>query len=105
EDNAQNDGPITVKRNNQPFKRLDYTLWSSPVSGQQIQAFSPETLPNRIFTYEGDAEYAVVPDTSANFSSAEGYLFRAPNNWNSTIPQAFEGIFSGVPANGNIAVN
>jgi len=105
ENNAQNEGAITVVRTSQPFKRLDYTLWSSPVSEQQINSFSPETLPNRIFTYEGNAGYIVVPDVTANFSSAEGYLFRAPNNWNASTPTAYEGIFIGTPLNGEITVN
>src|SRR5690606_31315489 len=47
DDNA---GAITVKRNSQDIVRLDYTMWSSPVKNQQLQAFSPETLPNRIYT-------------------------------------------------------
>src|SRR5690606_25917366 len=38
-----NVGAITVKRNSQDIVRLDYTMWSSPVKNQQLQAFSPET--------------------------------------------------------------
>lgn len=40
-DATVNNGIITVKRNSSALYRLDYTLWSSPVSGQQLQAFSP----------------------------------------------------------------
>lgn len=104
ENNAENEGAITVKRNSQPFKRLDYTLWSSPVSGMQIGSFSPQTLPNRIFTYEGESGYVVVPSVTENLSAGEGYLFRAPNNWNATSPVSYEGIFTGVPVNGSITV-
>jgi hypothetical protein len=33
----QNSGSITVKRYSSALKRQDYTLWSSPVAGQQLQ--------------------------------------------------------------------
>lgn len=91
-----NEGNITVKRVSNPIKRLDYTMWSSPVVGQNIQAFSPNTLAERIYTYEGANGY-VVTDVNADFQSGKGYLFRAPNNWNETTPTAFEGNFVGVP--------
>src|SRR5690606_28299781 len=45
---AVNTGNISVHRNSNPMFRLDYTLWSSPVTGQNLQAFSPATLPTRI---------------------------------------------------------
>src|SRR5690606_4013418 len=35
-----NEGNITVKRAANPMKRLDYTLWSSPVSGMLLNQFS-----------------------------------------------------------------
>src|SRR5690606_27878402 len=38
-----NEGKITVERESNPIVRLDYAFWSSPVRGQQIQAFSPMT--------------------------------------------------------------
>src|SRR5690606_126410 len=100
---ADNAGAITVHRMNQPFKRLDYTMWSSPVQGQQIQGFSPETLPERIYTYEDD-NYYEVGDVNADFAAGKGYLFRAPNNWNEDVPTAYPGVFSGVPFNGNISI-
>ncbi|HRN98338.1 MAG TPA: hypothetical protein PLA69_03330, partial [Flavobacterium sp.] len=40
-DNTVNQDPITVYRNSSSLMRLDYTLWSSPVAGQGLQAFSP----------------------------------------------------------------
>src|SRR5690606_15695531 len=36
---VENFGGITVYRNSNPMKLLDYTMWSSPVAGQGIQAF------------------------------------------------------------------
>src|SRR5690606_27902472 len=101
---AINSGEISVIRNSQPFKRLDYTLWSSPVENQGIQSFSPQTLPNRIYTYEGESGYVSVPNVNADFESAKGYLFRAPNNWNADIPTAYSGLFMGKPNNGNLSI-
>lgn len=101
---SANEGGITVMRMSQPFKRLDYTMWSSPVQGQQIQGFSLETLPERIYTYEDD-NYYVVADANADFAAGKGYLFRAPNNWSEDTAVPYMGTFSGVPFNGNINVD
>ncbi|HEU4495647.1 MAG TPA: alkaline phosphatase PhoX, partial [Flavobacterium sp.] len=49
--NASNTGSITVLRDSAPIVRLDHTLWSSPVAGQNLFAFSPNTLANRFYTY------------------------------------------------------
>ncbi|MFA7686819.1 MAG: choice-of-anchor Q domain-containing protein [Moheibacter sp.] len=109
-----NEGKITVERESQEIVRLDYTLWGSPVKGQQIQAFSPMTLPNRIYTYETNSgnendngAYEVVNNVNADFTQGKGYLFRAPNDW---IPEDSEtgipypGKFIGEPTNGNISI-
>jgi hypothetical protein len=44
-----NSGNIIVKRTT-AMRRLDYTYWSSLVSNQNLQAFSPQTLANRFYT-------------------------------------------------------
>lgn len=95
-----NIGEISVHRIGIPYKRLDYTIWGSPVLGQQLKAFSPMTLNNRIMTYNGTDGYVPVPDVYADFLPGQGVLFRAPNNWSSTTPAAYHGIFTGVPQNG-----
>ncbi len=102
--NIENYGAITVEQDSDPMVRLEYTLWSSPVLGQTLQAFSPETLPNRIYTYEGTSGYVAVADANADFTPAMGYMFRAPNTWDSTVEAAYNGIFTGVPFNGNTSV-
>ncbi len=104
-----NEGEITVLRDSNPIKRLDYTLWSSPVTGQELQAFSPQTVSTRIYTYETTAAneatggaYVVVPSATADFANAKGYLFRAPNDASATVSTPYEGEFVGVPFNGNV---
>lgn len=46
-----NTGNATVNRNSSPIVRLDYTLWSSPVTNQNLLAFSPQTVANRFYVY------------------------------------------------------
>lgn len=116
-----NSGNITVKRNSNPLMRLDYTMWSAPVTGQGLYAFSPSTFANRFYIYNAgtDLYNAVnafnitglnangVNGTDANdvkFGLAMGYLIRMP--WNHpTTPTIWEGNFTGVPNNGPVTLN
>jgi len=105
-DDYTNEGIISVKRESAPIIRLDYTAWGSPVEGQNLLDFSPNTLANRFYTYDPagtttSTSWISVPDPSTSiFSSAKGYLVRAPNNWSSTIHSPFLGDFIGKPNNG-----
>ena len=108
-DNVTNIGDITVHKTSNPMFRLDYTLWSSPVIDQNLQAFSPETLPNRIYKYDAamDTYDNAYPETT--FLAGQGYLFRAPNNWiendGENTAEKYNGVFKGVPHNGDISVS
>jgi len=112
---VENVGAIIVKKNGSSLFKLDYTSWSSPVTGQNLNAFSPATLPNRFYTYGVNAnnvEAFLYVDSYANtFIPGKGYHIRMPNEI--TGPNAadynngqhsfsFEGIFRGVPHNGTI---
>jgi len=117
-DDVDNVGPVTVKRNSFPLYRQDHTLWSSPVEGQNLRNFSPETLFNRFYSYDTAAgtfgEYVQELFTTADtqnktFADAKGYMIRMPNNWpvfeNESIPGTpFAGTFKGVPNNGTITI-
>lgn len=100
-EDVENTGSITVKRfTSNEVRRLDYNLWSSPVSGQNLLAFSPQTVANRFYEYNPTTDnYATVNPSSTTFSAAKGYLIRMPNNF-STTPGQWLGTFSGVPHNG-----
>ena len=102
EDSNPNIGDIVIHRNSSPLKRLDYTLWSSPVANQILTDFSPNTVTTRFYTYNTASNlYDVVTAPSAtNFNSAKGYLIRTPNN-HPTTPTAWTGAFRGVPNNGD----
>jgi hypothetical protein len=111
--NTTNTGVITVKRNSNPLFRLDYTMWSSPVSGTQTLAqFSPLTSqsPNRFFTYNSATILYATVSPSIPFSKGSGYLIRMPNtdptpNYDGgTATLTYNGEFTGVPNNGTINV-
>ena len=98
-----NTGNITVERNSAPLLRLDHTLWSSPVTGSQtLQQFSPDTLPNRFYTYTTSSNSYLATPATSTFTAAKGYGVRASNTHSSTVQTPFSGTFTGVPNNGNI---
>jgi hypothetical protein len=99
---ATNIGNANVKTNSAPMVRLDYTAWSSPVAGQNLKTFSPQTLDARFYTYDApsDAYVVVAAPASTNFTSGVGYLLRSPNDSDLTIPVAYAGQFIGIPFNG-----
>lgn len=112
---AINTGNVTVLRNSSSLYRLDYTLWSSPVSGQQLQSFSPATSSNRFYEYNYITDsngtvsemYSNISATT-NFETAKSYLIRMPNTNaasgynNGTAALTFEGAFTGVATNGTV---
>lgn len=103
-DDVANAGNITVKRHSSALMRQDYTLWSSPVAGQNLLAFSPQTLTNRFYTYNAATNLynTVASPASTAFNTGQGYLIRMPNNHPIT-PTVWSGQFTGVPNNGDTA--
>lgn len=109
-------GTATVKRNSNPLFRLDYTMWSSPVSGAQTLAgFSPNTSqsPNRFFIYDNSTTnlvYVNVAPTST-FTTGTGYLIRMPNTDPTTdydaglATLAYPGQFTGTLNNGTVTLS
>lgn len=109
-----NTGGITVHRNSSPLYRFDYTLWSSPVSGQKLFAFSPLTTvtpTSRFYSYDtlSDDYLSIASPSTTDFANGIGYLIRAPWDWptyvNSSTPgTSWTGTFEGTPHNGDIPV-
>src|SRR5690606_14043342 len=110
-----NEGAITVKRAANPMKRLDYTLWSSPVSGMLLNQFSnisnnggTGTIWNRVYELGADAwesiwgSYAEASTSPDTFVEAKGYLYRAFNSYDPVTTTIFTGEFTGVPNNGDV---
>jgi hypothetical protein len=106
---AINTGNIVVKKDSTQMIRQDYTAWSSPVSGQQLKAFSPNTIDTRFYEYlytgtTTPTAYQTVNNLT-NFVSGKGYMIRVANNWSSVTPTVYNGQFTGVPFNGNLTAN
>ena len=100
-----NSGNIIVKKNSASIQLYDYTLWSSPVAGQNLKSFSPNTLDSRFYSYDSSQNlYSAVDPLSTSFSPATGYLIRAPNTWTASTPTTFNSVFTGVPNNGTITL-
>lgn len=104
---ATNTGNLMVHRNTSTIVRLDHTLWSSPVSGQNLYAFSPETLTHRFYTYDTltNTYLSSTLSNASEFLAGKGYAIRAPNNQSANIPAEWTGSFYGVPNNGTIPFN
>lgn len=103
-----NSGNITVNRNSAALLRLDYTLWSSPVTNDSLylQTFSPATSTNRFYNYSSSTNLyaAIASPSTTNFALGQGYLIRMPNDASSTDRTNYPGVFTGVPNNGNIPI-
>ena len=113
-----NTGNINYKKASSPIFRLDYTLWSSPLTAdsQPIFSFSPQTLTNRFYTYNEATNFYSTNDmyssgtpvlsASSSFKVGRGYLIRSPNNWvsNPSSAATWTGTFTGVPNNGDISL-
>jgi len=120
--NIANTGNVKVIRNSNPLYRLDYTLWSAPVVGQNLQAFSPATLSTRFYEYgvipapttqnpnAVQEHYLLIDNPSVtNFTPAKAFLIRMPDvltnvaGYNEgTANAVFQGEFNGVPNNGTV---
>jgi subtilisin-like proprotein convertase family protein len=107
-EDSPNTGNATVTRETNPLKRLDYVLWSNPLtSSQTLKNFSPETLNTRFYSYNTQNNfYTVITNpVTTTFLLGNGYLIRMPNN-HPTTPTIWNGEFTnGVPNNGNLEVN
>ncbi len=108
---VSNSGSVTVIKNSSALYRLDYTLWSSPVTGQNLQDFSPLTLSNRFYDYDESTDsYSVITPSTNDFSVGRACLIRAPNTYaayvdDDTSGVIWEGTFVGEPNNGDVAVS
>ncbi len=101
---VSNTGAVTVNRDSSPLKRLDYTLWSSPVQDQQLQSFSPATIVNRFYVYNPATNLYNTHGPTNNFEIGKAYLIRTPNTHPET-PTIWNGSFTGIPNNGTIAIS
>jgi hypothetical protein len=71
---------------------LDYSLWSSPVSGQE-KAFSPNTWNNRFYTYNPSSNIYVAVAAPATTDFALGKWLLNSYNDHPTTPTIWNGMF------------
>lgn len=104
-DNEDNNfGQITFKRNSKPMYKSSILTWSSPVTSQNIFAFSPQTLPQLFGRFdESTSTWSNNVTPGDLFMFAESIAIVAPNDFNEFgqgEARVFEGIFKGRPFNG-----
>ncbi len=98
-----NSGSITYNRIVPIINSTDYTYWSSPVSGQNLQTFSPNTPSNKFYSFNASAvpeNWQNVVPSSVSMGKGVGYCIYGPQL--ATPPAFFQAIFNGVPNNGTI---
>ncbi len=98
-----NTGNIVYKRDTTGMLLYDYTYWSSPVVGQVLTPFSPNTNPIKFFTYDSSLPaWVYVPPATTTMTIGRGYIVRAPDiaPFNGATRNVFTGIFTGVPNTG-----
>jgi hypothetical protein len=77
-------GTIKIIKNSNPLYRLDYTLWSAPITGQTLRNFSMGTSNNRFYEYVSSATqdegYYPLNPLTTYFTAGKGFLIRMPNS-------------------------
>jgi len=110
---ATNTGKILARRDVK-MRKMDYTYWSSPVTGQKLlndttlnDGFSVGTPNNRIFYYnEPNDTFKAVPATETTFINSKGYAIRGKDSYNaSTLTSDNTLKFVGIPNNGSYTIN
>lgn len=105
DDEIINTGIIHLKRKTKPVMRYDFTYWSSPVEGQKLIDFSPETLADKFFWFDPIQGWTGNYNGTITMIPGHGYNIRAPQSFSLTDRAMFEGTFKGVPNNGKVEVN
>ncbi|WP_312765051.1 InlB B-repeat-containing protein [Epilithonimonas sp.] len=110
---AVNGGNISSARKSK-LPKMGYTYWSSPVSSQNLYAFSNGgqtggTPKNRFWVYDEATNLfkntgAFLLNDSSVFESGRGYAIRGMDDFGATTPAvSHEFLFTGVPNNGNVS--
>ncbi|MEY4433377.1 MAG: hypothetical protein RLZZ44_1511, partial [Bacteroidota bacterium] len=102
DETAVNKGIIHFSRNTTPVRKADYTYWSSPVVGQQLQLLSPNSSASTFYSFDTSSNIWQKESTNSTMILGKGYIFQPPQFFSETSPAIFEAVFSGIPNNGSI---
>ncbi|MBU2061913.1 MAG: hypothetical protein KKH44_08735, partial [Bacteroidetes bacterium] len=106
----QNDGDMInmgvgiVEKASDLMVNSDYTLWSSAVARQIVNAATPQKDLNKLFTYNSIDNSWVVLDSSTEMKDGLGYRIDAPNNFDAATRSSFTASFQGIPNNGEYQI-
>jgi uncharacterized delta-60 repeat protein len=104
DDSIVNTGNIEFNRKTTPIRKSDYTYWSSPIAGQQLNLLAPDSPSDRFYSFDANFNNWRKESNSATMVVGKGYILQAPQTFSETIPTVFESVFSGIPNNGFITI-
>lgn len=98
-------GTLRFKRNTTPVRRYDYTYWSAPTTGQTLKNFSPNTLADKYYSFDGQTQqWNLLLNGAEEMQPGVGYIVRAPQTHSVTAPSIFSGEFRGRANSGTYTV-
>ncbi|WP_084538610.1 T9SS sorting signal type C domain-containing protein [Flavobacterium defluvii] len=96
-----------IQRDTQLIRRYDFTYWSTPVSatpGVTLHALSPTTLADKYYSYNPTTGWTINYNGTLVMTPGQGYIVRAPQEFDINNTAIYHASFVGVPNNGNITV-
>ncbi|WP_264553056.1 T9SS sorting signal type C domain-containing protein [Flavobacterium sp. N2038] len=106
--NSINIGNITYKRKSAPVRRYDFTFWSSPVKKESVftlKKLSPLTLADKYYSYNTTTSaWKINNGGTLTMIPGDGYIVRAPQNFDLVATAIYPASFIGTPNNGDIEI-
>ncbi|AOC94893.1 hypothetical protein BB050_01767 [Flavobacterium anhuiense] len=102
---ALNTGTISYKRK-VSMRRYDVVYWATPVTDASLTMykFSPNTLFDKYHYWNATTTKWVLSNYGGKvMEMGQGYSIRGPQYFDLVTPQIFEGVFVGVPNNGDVS--
>ena len=102
---ALNTGTISYKRK-VSMRRYDVVYWATPVTDVSLTMykFSPNTLFDKYYYWNATTTKWVPSNYGGKvMEMGQGYSIRGPQYFDLVTPQIFEGVFVGVPNNGDVS--
>ncbi|KRD11568.1 hypothetical protein ASE21_07620 [Flavobacterium sp. Root901] len=93
-----------MQRDTQLIRRYDFTYWSAPVSGVKLHDLSPTTLADKYYSYNPTTGWTINYNGTLTMAAGQGYIVRAPQEFDINSSAIYHASFVGVPNNGNITV-